>query len=350
MKFVFTADIHLKMWNDKVYDENGLPLRLVEILNSVEQMCEYARENDIKDVIIGGDLNDTKGLASVRAFVLFNELVKRYDDMTFFILHGNHDSVASEYNNKESAVQLISGNNNVINIVDPTTFKNILFIPYSKNILEEIKNNKTEEHNILVSHFGLNEASLSTGISLQTSISVNHLTQFKLVLLGHYHKPQHIENNETSIYYVGSPIPVRRDEVDETKRFLVVDSETCEVNAVNIEGYRKYFQFIINEDSDIKSMKEDIEKYKNAGHYVVVKNMLSNIPKEFEDVIESVQYVDLYEPDVNIRGIDVSMSIENQLKKYIELENVHEEDREEYYKVGLECVTEADRVDSDVTK
>ena len=70
-KFIFTADLHLKMWSDKEHDADGRPLKLIEILSTVDQMCQYAKANDIPSIIIGGDLNDTKGLVSVRAFLLF---------------------------------------------------------------------------------------------------------------------------------------------------------------------------------------------------------------------------------------------------------------------------------------
>ncbi len=215
----------------------------------------------------------------------------------------------------------------------------MLFVPYSKSILEELEKHKKSKCDILISHFGLNEGSLSSGISLKSTISASNLSKFNLVLLGHYHKPQKIEYGDTSIYYVGSPIPIRRDEYDEQKRFLVVDQEDCTVEEINTTGYRRYFQFVLDEDADVNEIKEQIEKYSKEGHYVVVKNTLSNIPKQLNDVVDSVQYVDLYEPDVNIRGIDVTMSIEKQLKKYIDIERIPDDEKDEYFKVGMECIT-----------
>lgn len=341
MRFIFTADVHLKMWSDKEYTDDGLPLKLKEILDAVEQMCVYAEKNNIENIIIGGDLNDTKGIASVRAFVLFKQLVSKHPDIHFYILHGNHDAVASEYQNVESAVQLVDGYDNVTTITSTHVVDNLLFIPYSKTIGEEISNSDATRQNILISHFGLNEATLSSGISIKSSISARHLEKFNLVLLGHYHKPQKIVSGNVNIYYVGSPIAIRRDEAGEVKRFLVVDSDTCEVVEVPTEGYRKYYEFVLNEDSDINAIKEEIKRYKEEGHHVVLKNMMANIPDKLQDVVENVQYVDLYEPDITIRGITAAMTIEEQLKKYIEIESVPEEKQETYLKIGIDCVTAA---------
>lgn len=355
MKFLFTADVHLKLWSDKEYTDDGLPLKLVEILNVLEQMCEYAKKNKIKNIVIGGDLNDTKGIASVRAFVLFKKMVERYNDIHFYLLHGNHDAVASEYENNESAIQLVDGPENVSTILEPKIVENILFIPYSKYVGEEIRDvlskNKDKDVNILISHFGLNEATLSSGISIKSSLSAKSLTMFDLVLLGHYHKPQMIEADNTKIYYVGSPIAIRRDEAGEEKRFFEVDSKDCKVKIIPSEGYRKYFEFKIDENSDVEKIKEEILKYQNEGHHIVLKNSLANVPKELEELTETVQYVDVYEPDVTIRGITAAMSDEEQMKKYMEIENIPEEDFDLYLNIGLECIHAAsEEIEEEKTK
>jgi len=340
-KFIFTADIHLKMWSDKEHDDEGRPLKLIEILSTFEQMCKYAKAHDIPSIIIGGDLNDTKGIVSVRAFLLFQEIVRRYDDLHFYILHGNHDACTGRIEEEESAIQLLEPFDNTTIIMEPMRLDNILLVPYSKNIpdvLHHQTDNGIEDIDIIISHLGLSEATLSSGISIKSTMTARSFQGFKLVLLGHYHKPQLVEDGDTKIYYVGSPIPVRRDEATEEKRFLVVDSETCEVESIPTTGYRRYVEVIIEEDSDTLELAQQITNAKKAGHHVVVRNKTANMPKQLEGIIEGVQVVDMYEAEEEIRGITSAMTPEEQCKKYLEIEEILEEDWDEYLAIGLECV------------
>ena len=61
-KIIVTADLHLKNWTDRKTDDKGVPLRTMEILNVFESMCEYASENDISQIVVAGDINDTKSV------------------------------------------------------------------------------------------------------------------------------------------------------------------------------------------------------------------------------------------------------------------------------------------------
>lgn len=341
MKFIFTADIHLKLWNDKSYDEEGIPLKLNEIFTTIRQMCEYARANKLNSIIIGGDLNDTKANVNVRAFVKFNQLLDEYKDLQFYILHGNHDATTADSTN-ESAVQLISKEHkNAHPIVRPTVlFDRILAVPYSHSILDDvISYPNSTKYPIMISHFGLNEGQMSSGLSIRSSITAASLKQFKLVLLGHYHKPQCIETNSTVFYYVGSPLPMRRDEAAEEKRFLVVDTESLEVESVPTVGYRVYKQFVLNETSDCKEMLVEIEAQRELGNHVVVRSELKMISDDVRTALDGVQIVDAHEDDVIVRGINEGMPEPEKLGKYVEIQGVTEEDRDSYLAIGMECVT-----------
>ncbi len=348
-KMIFCGDIHLKLWPDKEYDESGLPKKLIEILNCIEQMAEYANKNNIHSICIAGDINDTKGVVAVRPFVMLRQLIERYNEIEWIIIHGNHDATTGDNKQKHSAIQLLDGIPNVKLILEPETIefsdKKLLLVPHSKNIIEVLQSElETYELDtvpeILVSHFGIDEAQLSTGISIKTSIRAQDLRMFKLVILGHYHKPQEIEYNETKIYYTGSPVPVRRDEATEEKRFLVVDIDTLDVQSIPTDGYRRYCELILDEETDVDEFKRLIEYYKSMGHHVVVRKKISELPLDLKPLVEeNTQLIDMYEKDINIRGITSQMSDEEQARKYIEIMGVPENEQEEYLSVAMEIIT-----------
>ena len=323
MKYVVTADIHLKNWSDKEFDEDGNPIKLIEILNAFKSICDYAKKNKIKHVIVAGDVNDTKEVASVNAFVQFKKILEDYADLNFYILHGNHDAVTKE--NNKSAIQLLDGPENVITILETRTdlLKDIIFVPYSENMVEDIS--EAEPCKVMIGHLGLSEGQLSSGISLQTPIQLNHLKKFGVVLLGHYHKPQHLKNT----YYCGSLIPLRRDEMHDEKRFLVLDTETLDIKSIPITCYRKYVEFIITNESDNKELLQQIQKAKENGDHIIIKKDVKVMPPDFFDLTD-IHVIDTYEEEYQIRGIRSSMEFADQLTKYMEIEEIPESDMERY--------------------
>ena len=344
MKAIFTADIHLKLWSDRDFNESGLPMKLIEIISAIKQMAEYATKHNIPMIIIGGDLNDTKGIVSVRAFVLFRKIVEEFTNIQWVILHGNHDATQGTDTQEHSAIQLLEGYSNVQVIMDPEVLefgdRKVLFMPHHKTIIASLEY-CIENHNcdILVSHFGLDEAQLSSGISLRAGIRCNDLRSFKLVLLGHYHKPQEINTETTNIYYAGSLVPIRRDEASEEKRFLVVDTDTLEVVSVPTSGYRRYIELELDTDTDTDELISQIEKAKADGHHVVIKKRVAEIPLDLKTLSETVQVVDVFEKDITLRGITSNMDVADQLKKYLEVMGIVESECEEYLKIGVHLIT-----------
>ena len=67
-KFIFSADWHVKLYTDKVFDNLGIPLKLTEVFAVIESMCKYAYDNGIPDIVVGGDINDLKGNIHTVAF------------------------------------------------------------------------------------------------------------------------------------------------------------------------------------------------------------------------------------------------------------------------------------------
>jgi len=338
MKAAIIADLHLKMWSDDTFLEDGTPLKLKEIIDVVRDVCKYCLENHINTVIIAGDINDTKDSFSVRAFLLLRKVLEEFSDINWIILHGNHDlasNISSEV--KYSAIELFDSLPNCKLILEPEILTvedtEILFVPYTNNILAKIKqlSENLGQIKILIGHFGVNEAILSSGISVKSDVSLQDLKDFQLVILGHYHKPQKISN----LYYVGSPIQIRRDEVNEEKRFLDVDFDTLEVKSIETKGYRRYIELEIENEDDLQKL-DSIEVFDKK--YIVVK-LRANLNMDKRRYLEeNCMVVDLTEENVESRGISLNMSLDEQLVKYLEYKNIVESDRQYYLDVVKECL------------
>lgn len=331
MKFAFTADIHLSRYGqDKIEDISGLPERLHSIRNSLYEIANYCCENDLDYMVIGGDILHGKSIIYTIAQDIMLDFFRFYAKMElqFIVIDGNHDlsgkgktaiSALSSLQN-EPNVGWISGENLQVD--------EVLFIPYCYDIVEAVKENKSE---ILVSHFGLSEGVLSSGLSIISDISLKHLIgKYKLVLLGHYHKPQEILRDDIALYYSGSPIQLDWGEKGEEKRFLVVDTETRDVLSIPTTGYRKHMEFKITSENKQKVI-EEAKKAKKDGHHVKI---IRNADIDISDIKEEFLVIDKTEKDITNRGVSLNMSQQERFKRYLEIKKIPEEEHQEYLEVA----------------
>jgi DNA repair exonuclease SbcCD nuclease subunit len=339
MRFVFTADIHLSRYGqDEINDHTGLPERISGIKNTLYQMADYCQQNNISTMVIGGDIYHTKSIIYSMAQEILGDFIDAYPNLCFIILDGNHD-LSDKGVDAISSLKVLSKYKNVMFVSHKGTLKleNILFVPYSKNLAKEISEGKTD---ILISHFGLSEGMLNSGISIVSEIGMKNLIgKYKVVLLGHYHKPQEIINDSIKLYYVGSPIQLDWGEKGDEKRFLVVDSTTLKVESVPTVGYKKHIELEINTENKTQILKE-AKLVKDRGDYVkLIKTDSVTLDKKFEDF----NVVDKSEKDVTDRGVSSTMSQDQRMKRYLEIKKIDESLHAEYLGIGLNIIEKVEK-------
>lgn len=92
MKIIHCADIHLGSSLTNNFNREQAKERQNEILSTFIKMIEYADENDVKAVIIAGDLFDKdNGIKTVKTNVF--KAFAKYSNIDFYYLKGNHDSL-----------------------------------------------------------------------------------------------------------------------------------------------------------------------------------------------------------------------------------------------------------------
>lgn len=338
MKFAVIADIHLSRYSqDKIEDESNLPERLHSIKASLYEVAKYCLDNGIKTIVIAGDILHGKSIIYAIAQEIMLQFIEDHEEISFYIIDGNHD-LSGKSDIVVSALRPLGKYKNVTLINYNQTYHefNTLFVPYSSNIVDVIKQNKAK---ILISHFGLSEGTLNSGISIISDIKLSDLEgRYELVLLGHYHKPQEIIRENLSLYYVGSLIQLDWGEKDDDKRFLIVDSNTLDVQSIPISNYRKHIE--IKMDSKNKDKVLELAKSaKEAGNYVKIV-MTETV--DVSDVKDEFNIIDRTEVDITNRGITSSMSQQDRFKRFIEIKEIPDEKRDAYLKAALEIIDECE--------
>ena len=334
MKFLFTADIHLSRYGqDKVEETSNLPERLHSIKETLYEMGDYCYDNDIGQFIIAGDLMHSKSIIYSIAQELMFDFFEQYEELEFWVIDGNHD-LSSKGSNAISSLRSLHNVDHVewVSSTPMGNGDNVLFVPYSHDIVNQVKNNTRK---ILISHFGLNEGVLNSGISIISDLSLNDLRgKYDLVLLGHYHKPQEIIRDDIKLYYVGSPTQLDWGEKGDEKRFLVVDTDTLDVQSIPTTKYRKHIELTLTEDNKAQVFKAAHEAKDAGNHVKIIQNEAVNIDDMKNDFI----IIDKREADITNRGITSAMSQKDKLDKFLQIKEIPEKDLEIYLKHGIEII------------
>ena len=91
MKLIHTADLHLGSRIEGKFPESKAKARRTELRNSFARMIERAKELGADAILIAGDAFDTDPATPEDAHFFFGA-IKENPNLTFLLLHGNHDA------------------------------------------------------------------------------------------------------------------------------------------------------------------------------------------------------------------------------------------------------------------
>jgi len=310
----------------------------MSILDSI--LTSYSNwPKEDKNVIIAGDVYHEKNIVYGTALTLFESFLNKFTDWNFIIINGNHD-VCDQTENPITLLTALDEKFEHVTLVDYNQSKvigqnnNILLIGWHRNMSQMIKEavEMNPDVDTLISHFGVNEASLSTGIYGVSKIKFSQLrSKFNLIILGHYHKPQELKSNDKMLYYVGSLIQENWNEVNEDKRYLILDDNTMEVSSILVEGYDKY---ILMESDDLVEIKKQMESIENLKRFKVKTNspeiheyclqnkilcFYKNKLEENQVEVKTIDNEDIYEGYLLEKKPNLS---KEEIKKYMEIKKM----------------------------
>lgn len=93
MKIIHCADLHLDSKMTANLSKEKAKERKSELLMTFQNMIEYAVKNEVKAIIIAGDLFDTKNISATARNTVCEAIVN-HSNIDFYYLKGNHDEVS----------------------------------------------------------------------------------------------------------------------------------------------------------------------------------------------------------------------------------------------------------------
>lgn len=331
MKLIAIGDIHCSGFTDDALIE-GYPARLFYIKESLDSIIKYGREKGITDYVMVGDVyNDKTIIYNASQDMLVNFFLQN-SDLNFILISGNHDLSATGTNQKSaiSAFQKYPNVHCVLHEPEVIEKYNGVFVPYAHDFLAKYRTVDTKGMKILFAHVGLNEGVLQSGLSRVDKLKMSDINNMSLLILGHYHKPQKIEGTNSIGYYVGSLIPKDWNDKNEDKRFLVVDTDTLEVESVNIDcpNVPKYVEIVITEPEQVEAAFKTYDEQKKLGNKVrIVNKSKEKLVAKAKSVSDDIVLIEHQDVDVTNRGITVTQTKLEQCKKYLEIKEIENVDK-----------------------
>jgi DNA repair exonuclease SbcCD nuclease subunit len=242
LKISITADVHLSS-----YEETP------ERYHALEDIILQSLNENIHKLWIIGDLFH----ANFDRYSDFENLAKKYPDMTFQIIPGNHDSTLSS--------RSLAGQN--IRVFDEpaiiTEDYQFLILPYRHGktmgeLIAERKDQLLPKNWILLSHGDWLDGrrsfnAIESGTYMPLTRSDLERYQPARVFLGHIHAP-----SDGPVFYPGSPCGL---DITETglRRFLIYDPQTNTVESREIDTdflYQQCSIFVIPVDDEADSVRQ----------------------------------------------------------------------------------------------
>ncbi len=245
MKHIIYGDPQLKNHPEFLkMDETGMSNWLKIGLSCFTQVFEYAKANEIYNVIGLGDMTELKDHVDNVTICTVSNVLKMFFNLNFqthkWVL-GNHDF--SNYNYPLLyAFERKEGNSELSTefqvISSPTVEKNMVFIPWYAtsdefiNALDTVLKEMSPKYKkkYLFTHMALTDVAIGSSYTLTPGIHIDKLPQlweFSTIFSGHIHEPYEYRSpHGPLLVYVGSMFQTDFGEEGEQKRFIEFDSDT----------------------------------------------------------------------------------------------------------------------------
>lgn len=286
----------------------------------------YLKENNIKTVIDLGDTFDNRNSIDFSAI----EWAKKnyYDklkelDIDHHIIVGNHTSKFKNTNKINSPDLLLKEYKKFTVYSEPTEIVldnlNILFIPWinqenEQQTLDLISNTNAK---IAMGHLELNGFVAHRGHVMEDGRDYQTFSKFDKVFSGHYHT----RSDNGKIFYIGNPYEIYFNDINDTRGFIVFDTETLEHEYID-NPYKLHYNIYYD---DTPPQLLNTSQYTNKIVKLIVRKK-TNI-KQYDNFVSKLYSSDIAELKIvenfteQQDDIDISLECEDTfslLQKFVD--------------------------------
>ena len=348
MKIIHMADCHLDSSLSTHLDKDRTKERKIELLSTFEGVFDYAKNNDVKIILIAGDLFDSNKVASKTKNNIFN-IIKKYEDIEVIYLPGNHDeeSFMKELTSECPSLKVFDEEWKSLrfdNVVITGIINNLKTQKYLYNTLSLNK----DELNIVTMHGQVGEyGDEDIKISRLVNKNIDYLA------LGHIHTYSKEKLDERGIYSYSGCLEGRGFDEDGPKGFVLIDTNDNKIETTFIPFAKRTLHKIHVDITSCFSwldVQKDIDsKTKNIASNDMVEVILEG--KYLENFIKQVELLDqslnrkyyfakvkdLTSLEVNVEDYENEISLKGEFIRLVsDLDD--ETDKNEIIELGLKAL------------
>lgn len=259
----------------------------------IDQFVPYLKNNDIKHIFWLGDLFDNRSNLNIKVMNSVYNLFKNYlKDFQIYMIVGNHDSF---YNSsvEVNSLKFLNSFQNIHLIEKITTIeldkKKIVMVPWITDNISFIKEfTQLPKHDLCFGHFNINGFNFNKFKQSDDGIQGKIFANCKKVFSGHFH----IRNSQnilgSDIIYIGSPFQLTRNDIDENRGFVILDTETLDYKHIDNNISLKYISLKFPETFTKLKIKNNIIDvhidYDENYNETIIEKYIKRI-EEFEPIL-----------------------------------------------------------------
>lgn len=264
-----------------------------KIFNWLQDIIEREK---IECVFFLGDLTEKKDKHSE---IIVNNVIKGLNSLInsagyIVLLRGNHDYIEVT----KPFFRFTGTNHNLLYINDITIDNDMIFLPHTRNPIEDWKDINFSKYKYVFMHQTVTGAKAANGFQLESSIPRDYFSKYKCtVFSGDIHTPQVLDN----LIYVGSPYQVYYGDGFDG-RVLILDSETDYIEELKPNFLKKWR---LNIDS-INMLEEQFGPNGiQPGDYLKIRYTLSKTEFNDMDQIKTKVRTICKSNDVTLSSIEI---------------------------------------------
>ena len=354
MKIIHCADLHLDSKMTANLSKEQAKERKNEILRTFTRMVDYAKKNNVKAILIAGDMFDTRNVSAMARNTV-RDVITQNPEIDFLYLKGNHDS-----DNFLSKLEEIPENLYLFDDKWMTySYGNIMITGIELNS----ENNATAYNSLVLDHDAFNIVMMHGQLSGYRNkdkseiISLDDLKNKNIdyLALGHIHGFHMDKMDSRGIYCYPGCLEGRGFDECEQKGFVVLDIDMntlkANVNFVPM-GYRTLYTMLVDvtgvtttQEAAVRIDKAIVEnQYASSSLVKVVlygevdvecELDTSFLQEQFADYFYFIKVVDETKLRVNYKDYEGDISLKGEFVRLVSESDLSEEEKSVVIRAGL---------------
>jgi DNA repair exonuclease SbcCD nuclease subunit len=207
------------------------------------------------------------------------------------LINGNHDVYFKSTNRINSPNLLLKQYSNIKVYSDPIELNigglDLLFIPWinPENEKQTYDLLRSTNSKVVMGHLELNGFEAHKGHIMEDGMDPNLFNKFTKVFSGHFHN----RSDNGRIYYIGNPYEIYFNDVNETRGFMIFDTETLEHTYID-NPYKMHYNLYYDDTPDQIINLSELE---NKIVRLIVRKK-SNV-KQFETFVDKLYQANIFE-------------------------------------------------------